>query len=139
LEIGRIGGLARPMPRFATVLSLLVMAAMGLPPFGLFSGYMEMLLNPSITLSIAMSGDLVVILLAWLAASWYLFRLMQRLLFGPHRLDIPYEDIRPTEVASLLVVLLILLALGIAPYGFFEADTLTNGFHAAMELTSWNK
>ena len=138
LEIGRIGGLARPMPRFATALSLLVMAAVGLPPFGLFSGYMGMLLNPSITRSIAMSGDLIVISLAWFASSWYLFRLMQRLLFGPHRLDIPYEDLRPTEVASLLIVLLILLALGITPYGFFEADTLANRYLAAVEWTLWN-
>ena len=99
---------------------------------------MGLLLNPSITRSIAMSGDLIVISLAWFASSWYLFRLMQRLLFGPHRLDIPYEDLRPTEVASLLIVLLILLALGITPYGFFEADTLANRYLAAVEWTLWN-
>jgi NADH-quinone oxidoreductase subunit M len=135
LDLNQIGGLARPMPRFATLLALLVMAAVGLPPFGLFSGYMAMLLHPSIT----MSWDLIVILLTWLVASWYLFRLMQRLLFGPHRSDILYEDLRPTEVASLVVVLVILVALGIAPYGFFESDTLTNGYRTATELTLWNK
>jgi len=111
------------------------MAAAGLPPFGLFSSFMEMLLTPPIT----MSRDLIIILLAWLAASWYLFRLMQRLLFGPHRSDIRYEDLRPTEVAPLLIVLLILLALGITPYGFFESDTLTNSYRTAMELMLWNK
>jgi len=107
----------------------------GLPPFGLFSGYMAMLFHPSITMSL----DLIVILLTWLVASWYLFRLMQRLLFGPHRSDILYEDLRPTEVAPLLIVLLILLALGITPYGFFESDTLTNSYRTAMELMLWNK
>ena len=116
LDLDRIGGLARPMPRFATLLSLLVMAAMGLPPFGLFSGYMEMLLNPSI----ALSWDLLVILLTWLMASWYFLRLMQRILFGQHRPHILYEDLRHTEVASILIVLLILVAIGIAPYGFLR-------------------
>lgn len=135
LDLNQIGGLARPMPRFATLLALLVMAAVGLPPFGLFSGYMAILLHPSIVIS----WDLMVILLAWLAASWYLFRLIQRLLFGPHRSDILYEDLRPTEVAPLLIVLLILLALGITPYGFFESDTLTNSYRTAMELMLWNK
>ena len=135
LDLNRIGGLARPMPRFATLLSLLVMAAIGLPPFGLFSGYMAMLLHPSIVIS----WDLMVILLTWLAASWYLFRMMQRLLFGPHRSDIPYEDLRPTEVASLLIMLVLVLALGIVPYGFFDADTLTNGYRTATELNLWNK
>jgi NADH-quinone oxidoreductase subunit L len=134
LDLNRIGGLARPMPRFATLLSLLVMAAVGLPPFGLFSGYMAMLLHPSVVIS----WDLMVILLTWLAASWYLFRLMQRLLFGPHRSDILYEDLRPTEVASLLIVLIIVLALGIVPLDFFDAHTLTNSYKTVMEFNSWN-
>ncbi len=135
LDLTRIGGLARPMPRFATLLSLLVMAAVGLPPFGLFSGYVAMLLDPSI----AASWGLVVVLFTWFAASWYGFRMMQRLLFGPHRADIPYEDLRAAEVASLLIVLVIVLVLGIVPYGFFDADTLTTSYRAAVELTLWNK
>ena len=85
LTLDRMHGLARAMPRFATVLSLLVMAAIGLPPFGLFSGYMAMLLQSSIVIS----WGLMVILFTWFLASWYLFRMMQRLLFGSHRPDIP--------------------------------------------------
>jgi NADH-quinone oxidoreductase subunit M len=124
----RIGGLARPMPRFATLLALLVMAAVGLPPFGLFSGYIAMLFDPSITVSIGSSVGLTIILLTWFTASWYLYALMQRLLFGPHRQDLPYEDLRPAEVAPLVIVLLLLLALGVAPHGLievFDANTLT--------------
>jgi NADH-quinone oxidoreductase subunit M len=124
----RIGGLARPMPRFATLLALLVMAAVGLPPFGLFSGYIAMLFDPSITMSIGSSVGLTIILLTWFTASWYLYTLMQRLLFGPHRQDLPYEDLRPAEVAPLVIVLLLLLALGVAPHGLielFDANTLT--------------
>jgi hypothetical protein len=128
LTLDRIGGLARPMPRFATLLALLVMAAVGLPPFGLFSGYLAMLLDPSITVSIGSSVGLTIILLAWFTASWYLYKLMQRLLFGPHRQDLPYEDLRPVEVAPLLIVLVLLLALGVAPHELVEVvetNTLT--------------
>jgi NADH-quinone oxidoreductase subunit M len=128
LTLDRIGGLARPMPRFATLLALLVMAAVGLPPFGLFSGYLAMLLDPSITASIGNSVGLTIILLAWFTASWYLYKLMQRLLFGPHRQDLPYEDLRPVEVAPLLIVLVLLLALGVAPHELVEVvetNTLT--------------
>jgi NADH-quinone oxidoreductase subunit L len=133
LDLDRIGGLARPMPRFGLLLSLLVMAAMGLPPFGLFSGYVEMLLSPSIGLSDLSIGTmggvtwhLAIILLAWLAASWYFFRLMQRLLFGPHRPEIVYNDFRWSEIASLLIVLLILLVVGVTPYRFLGLNPQTN-------------
>src|SRR2546425_1441732 len=81
LDLNQIGGLARPMPRFAILLSLLVMAAVGLPPFGLFSGYMAILLPPSILIS----WGLMVIPLTSPAASWDFFMLVQPLLFGPPR------------------------------------------------------
>ncbi len=130
LALDRIGGLARPMPRFATLMALLVMAAVGLPPFGLFSGYIAMLLDPSISLAFGGSVGLTIILLTWFMASWYLYKLMQRLLFGPHRQDLPYEDLRPAEMAPLVIVLLLLLALGVAPHEFVEfVDTNT--------LTAW--
>ena len=121
LDLNRIGGLARPMPRFALLLALLVTAAMGLPPFGLFSGLMEMLLNRSAPISL----DLAVILLTWLAASWFFLNLMQRLLFGPSRPEIPYTDVNGGEAVPLAIVLVILLAIGIAPYAFFETSTAT--------------
>jgi NADH-quinone oxidoreductase subunit L len=115
-EPDRFGGLARSMPRFAVLLALLVMAAAGLPPFGLFSGYMEILINPAARIFASGSLDLAVILAAWMAASWYLFRMMQRVLFGPHRTDIAYEDLGWGEAAPLVLALAILLALGIFPH-----------------------
>jgi NADH-quinone oxidoreductase subunit M len=136
LPLDRIGGLARPMPLFATLLALLVMAAVGLPPFGLFSGYVGMLLYRGS----GISWDLSVVLLTWFAASFYLFRMMQQLLFGPHRTDIPYEDLRRGEAVSLVLVLLVLVAVGLLPYGFFESDRLEKGYRTTVELTtSWIK
>lgn len=135
LDLNQLGGLAGPMPRFAVLLALLVMAAMGLPPFGLFSGYMAMLLqSPVIT-----SWGLILALLTWLVAAGYLFRLMQQVLFGPHRFDILYEDLNAAEAAPLVIVLLILVALGITPYGFFESDTLRNSYSSLAGLMRWNR
>jgi NADH-quinone oxidoreductase subunit M len=130
VSLDLISGLARPMPRFAILLSLLVMAAVGLPPFGLFSGYMEMLFHPSITVS----WELIIIFLSWLAVSWYLFRLMQRILFGLHRSDVLYEDLRFTETAFLVIVILVLGVQGITPYGICESFTLNDGYLLLLEI-----
>jgi len=116
LDINKIGGLARPMPKFGLCLALLVMAAVGLPPFGLFFGYVGILLSSS-----AMSVGLVIVLLTWFGVSWYLFKLMQRLLFGPHRADFRYDDLRPAETVALAVVLLLLVLLSVVPHGWLGA------------------
>ena len=123
LSLEGMHGLAGPMPRFATVLSLLVMAAVGLFPFGVFSAYVAMLLQASATVS----WGLMVILFTWFLASWYFFRMMQRLLFGPHRSDIRYNDLHTTEVAVFAVLLLILIALGAMPLDWLETILLAQG------------
>ena len=135
MALRALSGLAHPMPRFAALLSLLALAAMGLPPFGVFSGFMGMLLIPSLSLS----GALLVIVIAWLAASWYFLSLTQRLLFGRYRADLRYEDLSRTEFASLLVLVLLLLALGITPPGVFESGTPMLESRMSMESTLWNK
>ena len=111
------------------------MAAVGLPPFGLFSAYMAMLLQPAM----AMSWGLGVILITWFLASWYFFRMMQRLLFGPHRADIRYEDLRTSEVASFAVLLVILAVLGTAPLEWLKSDLFVNGHRTAVEMILWHK
>ncbi len=131
LDLSRIGGLARLMPRLATLLALLVMAGVGLPPFGLFSGFIALLLDPLISVSFGSSVGLTIIVLAWLMASWYLFRLMQRLLLGPHRPDLRYEDLGYTEAAPLVLVLALLLVMGILPTHLVE-------FVGTNTLAAWN-
>lgn len=135
IDLNAVHGLARPMPRFAAGLSLLVLAAMGLPPFGLFAGFMGMLLNPSL----ALSGTMLVILVAWLTASWYFLDLMQRILFGRPSPDVHYEDLRHTEIVPLLIIVMILLTIGLAPSRFFESGTRGQGYSFAMEFTPWNR
>lgn len=135
ITLERMHGLAQPMPRFAAVVSLLVMAGVGLPPFGLFSAYAAMLLQPAV----ATSAGLIVIMLCWFLTSWYLFRMMLRLLFGPHRADIRYEDLRPPELASFVLLLVVLALLGTTPSEWLEANLLADGQRMAMEMMPWHK
>ncbi|HET8966178.1 MAG TPA: proton-conducting transporter membrane subunit, partial [Candidatus Acidoferrum sp.] len=111
VTLDRTHGLARPMPRFATIMALLIMTAVGLPPFGLFAGQISLLLQPA-----GISWGLAAILFTWFLASWYLFRMMQRLLFGPHRNDVHTDDLRGSEFAMFALLLLILAGLGAVPW-----------------------
>ena len=115
LSINRIGGLFKPMPKFALCLALLIMAATGLPPFGLFFGYLGMLFgSPEIP-----SLGFWVMIAVWFAGSWYLFQLMRHVLFGPHREDLRYEDLKPAEIAVLACIVICLVALSVMPQDWF--------------------
>ncbi len=130
-----ISGLAATMPKYAVLLSLLGLAAMGIPPFGVFAGFMGLLLTtpPSSTIG------LFIALAAWLAASWYIMQMVQQLLFGARRPDLRYADLRHPEFASLMIVVLALLALGLAPTSLF-APGQTSDKAAAMERSFiWNR
>lgn len=135
VDLRAITGLVYPMPRFAVLVSLLALAAMGLPPFGLFSGFLGMLLTPSLP----RSGAWLIVFGAWLMASWYILDMVQGLLFGRHRSDLRYEDLRRSELASLALCLLLLIALGLAPARFFQPGTSTPPIRTAMESPSWNR
>lgn len=130
-----VSGLASGMPRYAVLLSLLALAAMGLPPFGVFAGFMGLLLSapfPS-------SGGLVVTLLAWLAASWYIMQMVQRLLFGLRRPELRYVDVLRTEFVALLLVVLVLLGLGLAPSTLFAPEHTMAAIHSVLEPVAWNR
>lgn len=116
-----ISGLASTMPQYAVLLSLLALAAMGLPPFGVFAGFMGLLLSSTAAFSVG----IIVLVCAWLASSWYILDLVQRLLFGTRRSDLRYADLLQTELASLVIVVLALLALGVAPISLFGPDRTT--------------
>jgi NADH-quinone oxidoreductase subunit M len=128
-----ISGLASGMPQYAVLLSLLALAAMGLPPFGVFAGFMGLLLSspfPSF-------AGLFITLLSWLAASWYIMQMVQRLLFGVRRAELRYTDLLYAEFASLLIVVLVLLALGLAPTTLFGPEKILSG--VIGESTTWNR
>ena len=130
-----ISGLAAQMPQFAVLISFLALAAMGLPPFGVFVGFMGLLFASPLTLSIAP----FVVAITWLAASWYILDLVQGLLFGRKRPNLRYEDVRQSEFASLLIVVMIMFALGLAPTNLFEGTPRSTDTGAIMESVSWNR
>ncbi len=114
LNLDQLGGLARRMPRFGILLSLLVAAGIGLPLFGPFSALISMVTSPAITLS----WGFVIVLLAWLLASWNFPLFMQRILLGPPKQDQIHSDLVPSEILSLTLIVAIILILGIAPKTF---------------------
>ncbi len=130
-----VSGLASAMPQYAVLFSLLALAAMGLPPFGVFAGYMGLLL----TSPIPSAAGLCITLISWLAASWYIMQWAQRLLFGIRRPDLRYTDVRNAELASLLLLLLTLLALGLAPANLFASDQTLHPIGAVMDSLAWNR
>jgi NADH-quinone oxidoreductase subunit M len=64
---------------------------------------------------------------------------VQHLLFGTRRPDLRYTDLRITEFASLLLLLLTLLALGLAPASFFPSDQTLHPTSAVMDSLAWNR
>lgn len=130
-----ISGLAFTMPRYAFLLSLLALAAMGLPPFGVFAGFLGLFLTSSLTSAV---GPFIV-LVAWLAASWYIMQMAQQLLFGTRRSDLRYTDLLHTEFASLLILVLALLVLGLAPADLFSSDQTIHQTGAVTASLLWNR
>jgi NADH-quinone oxidoreductase subunit M len=130
-----ISGLASTMPQYAVLLSLLALAAMGLPPFGVFAGFMGLLLSLTIPFSIAV----LIIVMAWLAASWYIMSMVQQLLFGTCRPDRHYVDLLRTEWASLMIIVLILIALGVTPASLFGSETTAPPKSVLTGSFVWNK
>ncbi|PTQ98773.1 NADH-quinone oxidoreductase subunit M [Nitrosomonas nitrosa] len=111
VDMRTVHGLVWSMPQFAVLLTLVALAAMGMPPFGVFAGFVGMLLTTTFTTYI----PLIFILAAWLAASWYIMSMVQKMLFGQKQLEIRRIELHRSEFASLLIVVLICVALGVLP------------------------
>ena len=134
IDLRALGGMVYPMSRFSTLLSLLALAALGMPPFGLFAGFMGMLLSPAFT----PSATFAVIMLTWLSASWYYIDLVQQILFGRERPHLRYEDLHRTEAAALLMIVLLLVALGIIPSRFFQPSVTPLPDAVATKALTWH-
>jgi len=121
--IGDMSGLASKMPVTATVFLAGAFAYMGLPLMAgfmaelfVFIGTFESTVLPAAPLfaAAAMFGIVIV--------AGYLLWAMQRSLFGPFRLETDYELGRAPlhDVAPLVVLVVLVIALGVAPDLFFE-------------------
>jgi len=101
--IGNLPGLASPMPRLGTLVSLLISIAVLLPIIPIFGGITTMPAteNPG--------GSLVIISLlflgVWMFGSWHFSHVLHHTLFGKARSDIPYTDLRVAEICSLILII----------------------------------
>jgi NADH-quinone oxidoreductase subunit M len=102
--LGKLPGLASPMPRFGVALVLLVSFALFLPLFPTFSGLMVM---PTIVIH---DVEIVLIsflfLVVWLGGGWYFLQMLHQTAFGEARSDVPYFDLRLTEFIAVSALLL---------------------------------
>ncbi len=121
LDLEKVRGLARPMPRFATLVGLLILVTMGLPLFGVYSGFMALVLDSSAT---GVRG-IAFVLGIWLLVSWLLVRPLHQLLFGQPRPDLLYRDLNWPEVLPLVLVLLLLGIGGMIPTDLFQVHNLS--------------
>ena len=102
--LGKLPGLASPMPRFGVALVLLVSFALFLPLFPTFSGLMVM---PTIvTHDVGIFLVSFLFLVVWLGGGWYFLQMLHQTAFGEARSDVPYFDLRLTELVAVSALLL---------------------------------
>ncbi len=102
--LGKLPGLASPMPRFGMVMVFLVSFAMFLPLFSTFSGLRFM--ETTATQGGGIAILLITFLVVWLGGGWYFSRMLHQTAFGKVRSDVPYTDLRKGEffaVSALLI------------------------------------
>jgi NADH-quinone oxidoreductase subunit M len=133
VDLKALGGMVYPMPRFSTLFALLALAALGMPPFGVFAGFMGMMLSPGFMPTAAFA----VVVVVWFSASWYCIDLLQQVIFGRGRPDLRYEDLHRAESAALVTIVLLLLALGLAPPRFFQPGTASFPDAVATKAVTW--
>lgn len=102
--LGILPGLASPMPRFGVAMVLLVGFALFLPLFPTLSGLMVM---PTIvTQDIELTMTSLLFLIVWLGGGWYFIQMLHQTAFGEARSDVPYSDLRLTEVIAVSALLI---------------------------------
>ena len=134
LDMDKLSGIAHSMPRFATILVVLITAAMGLPLFAVFSAFFEMILH----LSTDFLWSIPVILTIWFMMSWLYPRLMHRVLFGrPLVPSFPYRDLCSGELLPLILMVLVLMFAGLIPSDLIgSTNSPVLSFHVE-EVETW--
>ncbi|QPJ62050.1 MAG: hypothetical protein G3M70_09275 [Candidatus Nitronauta litoralis] len=102
--IGKLPGLASPMPRFGIILVILVSFSLFLPMFPTFSG---LVLMPTVDV---LDGSFIKVFLmflaVWLGGGWFFIQMLHQTAFGATRTDVPYSDLQAKEVVAVTVLLL---------------------------------
>ena len=102
--IGKLPGLADPMPRFGTIMVLLVSFALFLPMIPTFTGLIVM---PTIeTLDVKFVKIFFIFFAVWLGGGWFLLQMLHQTAFGSARENVPYSDLCITEYTAVMILLL---------------------------------
>jgi len=110
--ISDMGGLARPMPIYATLFMIMMLGSVGLPGLSGFIGeFLTMLGAFRANWVIGALATVVIIF-----AAWYLFWMFQRVVFGKTNPKVAgFHDADPIEAGSLVVLAALSLIIGVWP------------------------
>ena len=111
-EMGSLGGLAGPAPRFATLLAVGAFGSLGIPGMSGFIAEFQIF-----TGSIATAPVTAVALLGIIVVAALFLRALARVLTGPRGDDASeFSDLRPSELLPVGGLLLLSLAIGVFPH-----------------------
>lgn len=102
--IGKLPGLASPMPRYGTLMVLLVSFTLFLPMLPTFTGLTVM---PMVdTLDIKFIKIFLLFLAVWLGGGWFFLQMLHQTAFGAARTGVPYTDLKIRELIAVSVLLI---------------------------------
>jgi NADH-quinone oxidoreductase subunit M len=130
--LSRLGGLAARNPRLAGGLTIVALAALGLPGLCGFAG--EILILTGL-FQAGFVWQTIVALVPIVIAAGYMLRLFQGMMQGPEHADLPQrEDMSPLEIFALapLVIAMVLLGLDPAPLAAQPPSTLAAATQPAI-------
>ncbi len=111
--LSRLGGLGTRNPRLAGALTIVVLAALGLPGLCGFAG--EILILTGLYQSGFIAAAVVALIPVVLAAA-YMLRILQRTMHGPEVSDVPQrEDMTGLEIVALAPLAIAIVLLGVDP------------------------
>ena len=121
--ISEFGGLATPMPWFATLFVIASLSSVGLPFLNGFVG--EFLIMIGMWTSTAITHPFVATMLAGTGVIWaavYMLWMLQRVVFGKitHTENTTLPDLNAREVGLLLPLLFLMLFMGVYPRVFLD-------------------
>jgi NADH-quinone oxidoreductase subunit M len=118
-DIAEFGGLATPMPVYATFFLFIVLASLGLPLLNGFIG--EFLVLSGAFRARAVYGILAATGVIWSAC--YLLWMYQRVFFGKvtHQVNLSLPDLSGRERAALWPTAVVALVMGVAPLLWLNA------------------
>jgi NADH-quinone oxidoreductase subunit M len=111
--LSRLGGIGARNPRLAGALTIVSLAALGLPGLAGFAG--EILILTGVYQA-GYVWQTIVALVPIVIAAAYMLRVFQTIMQGPEVPDVPQrEDLSPLEVLALAPIVLALVLLGVFP------------------------